>query len=464
MGLQWESMNGVAKLTKPKNEVGMVLLTASILLTVSPATAADDYEKPPKIMADEVFSDVPLKGERYRVRSKVPTDGFLTRAEIESDFGEFIAVGPGMLAIRIHEIEALVKLEKFEDSEEFQRGAKESAAEKKDGLQQLKDNPKETLSGVGEGVGRFFKRTARSVKTGVQTAGDVLNEEMPGAVEDGPGASLPGGALSPEQRDTESKYAKVARASGDVALNVLGFDDARRRLAKRLSVDPYTTNRVLDEKLDEVTKSIFAGDLAIDIATSLIPGGRLVSTSNMVTNWVWDTPPGDLRVKIEKSLQAIGVVQQDIDRLLRHRWYPLSFQAVLTNALESLGEVGGRTDIMPLVLSVTTFDQARFVINTLRMTVRYHETVRSIKSLEVLGTIIAYDRDGKIIVTAPIDFLSWIEPIDNFSGYERFADGTKELHIAGGMTERARSNLQQRGWEISENSELLVRISQTSDQ
>ena len=75
-------------------------------------------------------------------------------------------------------------------------------------------------------------------------------------------------------------------------MNILGFDDSRRKLAKRLGVDPYTTNMVLDEKLDEVTWSIFAGDFGIDVATSLIPGSIVVTTSSLVTNWVWDTPPG----------------------------------------------------------------------------------------------------------------------------------------------------------------------------
>ena len=93
------------------------------------------------------------------------------------------------------------------------------------------------------------------------------------------------------------------------------------------------------------------------------------------------------------------------------------------------------------------------------MVARYHETVRPIDSLEVMGTIVAYDRDERAIVTAPVDYLSWIEPMDNFSSHERFAKAKKELHIAGTMTELARSNLKQRGWQVSEHSNLLQPIS-----
>jgi hypothetical protein len=128
-----------------------------------------------------------------------------------------------MLEMRLNEIEALAKLEELEGSDEFQRAMKDSAGEKTGGLEKIIDNPKESVEGMAEGIGRFFKRSYRSAKTGVQTAADVAQEKSPGSIEgSGPGASLEEATV-----DGESKYAKVARASGDVALNLLGFDDAR---------------------------------------------------------------------------------------------------------------------------------------------------------------------------------------------------------------------------------------------
>ena len=342
-------------------------IIGAVLLCLALPAGAADYEKSPKVSAKKLFPDVDLNTDLYEVKPEVPTDGFLTRIGIKSRFGEMVAVGPGMLETRLHEIEALAKLETLESSDEFQRALKDSGGEKTEGLEKIVDKPKETAQGMAEGIGRFFKRTYRSTKTGLQTAGDVIQEQAPG-VQAGPGANLPGKAIDPVEGGGESKYARAARASGDVALNILGFDDARRRLCKRMGVDPYTTNKALDEKLDEVTKSLFAGDLAVDFATALIPGGSLISQSNRAGNWVWDTPPGDLRVAIEKDLLAMKFTRKDVDRLLRHRWYPLSFQAALTRSLNTLDGVKGRADIMGLVLSVTTYDQARFVVHTLRMT------------------------------------------------------------------------------------------------
>lgn len=440
----------------------MIRLLAVSLAYFSVASAqGEKYEALPVLAANKIFPGVPLKGEYYQVLPDVTTDGFLTRTVINSGFGEFAAVGPGMLDIRLNEIEALSSLETFESSEEFQHGAKESVSDKTEGLKKLIDNPKETAQGIGEGVGRFFKRAARATKTGVQKAGDILNEKTPGALdESGAGANLPGASQAADSANSVNKYAQVAGASGRVALNILGFDDARRKLAKRLAVDPYTTNPVLDKRLDEVTQSIFAGDLAVDIATALIPGGTLVSASNVATDWVWDTPPGDLRVEIEQSLIAIGVSKENVDRFLRHQWYPLTYQALLTQSLESLEGVEGRVDIFPLVLTVTSFDQGRFVVNSLRMSAQYHESVRPINALTVHGTLVARDDSGAMVVTAPVDYMSWVEPLDAFTAQEVFSNRNKIMYITGAMTAKARNNLQKRGWETHEKSDLLVLLSQ----
>lgn len=422
-------------------------------LGLSSAFAAD-YESPPSIPFDMVFHEVAIKGDNYSVAPSVPTDGFLTRAVIDSEFGEFVALGPGMLEIRLHEIDALVKLQTFEASDEFQRGAKESAQEKLSGLKQVYEKPKEAAAGISAGVSRFFKRSYRATKTGVQTINDVVHDRTPGSIE-GAGAKLPGNQQSQALPDSESKYKKAAKASGSTAVNILGFDDSRRKLAKRLGVDPYTTNPVLDEKLDEVTWSIFAGDFGIDVATSLIPGSIVVTTSSLVTNWVWDTPPGDLRVKIEQTLLGIGVSQEDVDRLLRHRAYPLSYQAALTAAMEAMGEVNGHENTMPLALSVQTVDQARFVVNTMRMLQRYHETVQPLREIDVQGTVFAITDKDTMVIAAPVDYVSWSEMLDRFSANDRFSSKPRELYIAGTMTTMASEQLSKRGWIVHQNSDLF---------
>lgn len=437
--------------------VGVNVLLSSLLSVMLLPTWAAEYETPAAIAAEALFPNIPLQSKHYTIESSVPTDGFLTRAVIKSEFGDFVAIGPGMLEMRLHEIDALVKLQTFEASEEFQGGAKDSATEKWEGMKQVFEHPQEAASGISAGVGRFFKRTYRASKTGIQTVVDVAHGQTPGSIE-GVGTNLPGTSQYLALPDTESKYKKAARASGNTAINILGFEDSRRKLAKRLAVDPYTTNIILDEKLDEVTWSIFAGDLGLDLATSLIPGAMVVTTSSLVTNLVWDTPPGDLRVKIEETLLGVGVNKEDVDRLLRHRAYPLSYQAAVSSAINGLVKVDGHEDIMSLALSVTTVDQARFVVNSMRMLLGYHTTILPLQSISVRGMVTAENIKGSVVIAAPVDYLSWSEKLDTFSKNHTSADKQPALFIAGTMSNMARKQFKEQGWELHENSELFDRI------
>ncbi len=432
---------------------------AGLLLVGAHATADEaTYEPPPILSASEVVPAELISGPHYRVDETITTDGYLTHALIRSEFGDFGAVGPGSLEIRIREIEALAKLQELEQSEELKKGAQDSANKAIDGVKHFVDEPAETLKGIPEGVGRFFKRTYRSAKTGVQKLQDIQEGHGPGVpTESGPGSRLPGGVQAVQGPANKNEAYKAAgRAAGSVAVNALGYDDARRRLAKRLGVDPYTTNRVLAEKMDEVTWAAFAGDLGVDILTAMIPGGAVITSSTRLSSWVWDTPPGDLRVKIEQTLLGIGVSQADVDLLLRHRWYPLSLQASLALALSEFDGGQGRVDVMPLALTVASEEQARYLVETLRMTARYHQTVKPLRALMVAGTAVALAEDGELVVAAPVDYLSWNESLDRFARQEELTAPRRSMHLAGDLTEKARTELEALGWEVSDRSPLLV--------
>ena len=247
----------------------------------------------------------------------------------------------------------------------------------------------------------------------------------------------------------------VARAGGDAAINILGFDKQRRRLAKELGVDPYTTNRVLAEKLDEVTWAAFAGGLGVNVMTSLVPGGMIVSTSSRLSDWVWDTAPGDLRVEIEGALLSIGVGQPEIDRFLRHSFYTLSMQTVFTESLQELDDVEGRNEIMPLVLGAPSEGQARFLVQTMDMLRNYHTTRERLTELHVRGTIIAIDQEGQPVIVAPVDHLSWTETLDRFaSATGKVYDLSPRLLVDGSITDRARDELTELDWNVEDLSSL----------
>jgi len=433
------------------------LLLVAGTLALPAAFADSGFEQPPTLSAAKLSPGTPLKGEHYQVYDKVPTDGFLAHYSIQSDYGKFQAIGPGELDVLIAEINAIAKLDTLEQEDQLKKGATESANNMVDGVKNFVDKPSETIAGIPEGVGRFFQRSYRNAKTGVQKAQQKRAEskgEVPAA---GPGAKLPGGVNNTTD-GSGNVYVDAGQALGSATVDALGFSDDRRRLAKELGVDPYTTNPVLDKKLDEVTWSAFAGNFSVDMVTSLIPGGLLLSSSQKLSEWVYDTSPGDLRLSIEKNLLAMGASQQQVDHLLRHRYYPLSLQASLVAALKDLQGVDGRAQVMPLALTVASEQQARYVMETLRMLGQYHHNIKPLQKLDVAGTVIATSKDGERVVTAPIDYLSWNQEVATFLRNKDLQAERKSVYLAGGLSKRARNQLQQAGWQVHANSKLFEPI------
>ncbi|WP_171208163.1 MULTISPECIES: hypothetical protein [unclassified Ruegeria] len=242
--------------------MNLVKAIPAAFLFVTSAALCAEYEEPPELSAQETVQDLPLSTETYRIEGQVPTDGFMAIYRIDTAFGQFSASGPGMLQARLTEIQALAALDHIQNDQQFIDAAEETAGETFENLRQFAKQPKETLKGVPEGIGRFFKRTGRSAKTGLQKLGDVREGNLPG-VDPENVSNLPGGSADQHASPQGSFTENVARAGGDVAVNILGFDKQRRRLAKELGVDPYTTNQLLAARLDEVTWAAFAGGLCL---------------------------------------------------------------------------------------------------------------------------------------------------------------------------------------------------------
>ena len=397
------------------------------------ASAQPSYETPPVLRAADLAPADLLQGPRHRVDERVPTDGLLARFTVRSDFGMFEAAGPGMLRVRVGEVGALAELLQMTQGEVFAKAAAEAAKRTGRSLQAAVQNPEETIKGIPEGVGRFFDRVGQSVRTGVQKAGDQAAERK--AQGAGP----------------EAAAADVGGAAGRAAGEVAGYYDARRRLAKGLGADPYTTNPVLDKELDRVAWAAFAGEFGLRTAVGAVPGvGALTNSATWFSDLVWDTSPGDLRVMIEKKLLAMGAPQDAVDRFLRHRWYTLTLQTALVTGLDALVGVPGRATVLPLALGATSEEQARFVVGAVAILARHHKAVAPIAEVRVAGTVLAKGRDGALVVPAPVDHVSWTERAATFARRPDLKARVRGLWLAGRVSPRARQELTALGWQIHE--------------
>jgi len=406
------------------------------------ASSAADFESPPTLEAKALApKDVPLKGEFYAVDAEVPTDGLLATFTIRSDFGRIEARGPGVLRMRVNEVAALAELAKIKKSDVFVNSLKESAASVGGAVANVVTNTAEVAKAVPASVGRFLERTARAAKTAAQKLDDVSQNKEAGA---------PKGAEAGATTQNVALAAGVA--AGRATRDILGYDEKRRELAKQLGVDPYTTNPPLKKELDDVAWAAFAGGLGVNVLASAVPGGRLIQSSSVVTDWVYEKPPGDLKVWIEKTLKDMGVDQETVDHFLRQKYWTLTTQVALVKALEQLKGVDGRVEVLDTAVTAESEDEARFLALGLSLLAHEHESTPFASILG--GKPVGMTKDGRAVATMPLDYVAWTEKVAAFANREDLLPNKPLVMVTGQLSPTARGELQKLGWDVKEQVPL----------
>ena len=423
-----------------------LLAIAASFAHLAVASAEASFETPPVLRAADLAPAPLLQGPHFHVEDEVPTDGFLAAFTIHSDVGTFLARGPGMLAQRVHEVGALLQLDALAQGEVAKEGLKEEISDTGTALSRAARQPGETVKGLPAGVGRFFKRVGRAGKTTVQEFGDLRE-------------------LRAAEAGSHTQVAvKTAKAAGRATADVFGYDDARRALARQLAIDPYTTNEVLYRRLDEVARAGFAGKLSVTIAKSFIPGSMVLSATTTASDWVWDTPPGELEVMIDHKLRELGAAQDEIDRLLRHPSYTLSYLAMLLAAMKDLEGISGLDQTASWVLTASSYEDARFIVNSFMMLAEFHREKTPIESVRATGPLVGQTLAGELVAMGPVDYLSWTEDAFVFARRTDLEAVRRSLWITGRASPRARAELANAGWLLHERVLARALEKTTSDQ
>lgn len=59
-------------------------------------------------------------------------------------------------------------------------------------------------------------------------------------------------------------------------------------------------------------------------------------------------------------------------------------------------------------------------------------------------------RDGKLVIAAPLDYVPWVKPVDDFAHRTDLAGAERWLLISGNVTPRAQQELSALGWRVSD--------------
>ena len=357
---------------------------ALLLLLPFTLLAQDAFEQPPILSAAAILQPEIAVGDGYNVRDTVPTYAGRNAYLIDSDFGAFDADGNAMLMRRVREIAAIAKLRAVSRTDEYKNALKAAATSPLLVAKGLVENPVATVTGVPKGLWKVMNRAGQGIKE--KSAGRERSQ-----YEDSDAAQL------------------------------IGFSKAKRDMALKLGVDPYSGNAVLQKELNGVSWAAYAGKMTFTIATAPVGGGAgmALSATGVTSTFesaIRDQSPGDLRLASLKRLLAMGCTRPDADAFLNNTAFSPSVQTALVLHLDSLKGVANRASFIQLAGRLSDGEgDALFFAQTARLLAELHANGRTLARLDTLGSLpVALGTDGNLIVALEWDYAAWTQNAANF--------------------------------------------------
>ena len=227
-----------------------------------------------------------LKGPHHLVQDDVANDGAQHHFVVASDFELFPATSTSMLRTPVRESEAIAALKDARQSEVFAEALKFQVFHPLRGVKMLIMEPGRVGSDVAGGLLEFL--------------------------------AMPGRAIKLEWSDREDSVTKAT----------IGFSYLKRKLAFQFGVDPYSSNPVLRDELNELTWIAFTADLAPQFGYLFMPGGAILWMTFSATRWtsyldeqVRDYSPSDLRARDRDKLEKMGLREEDIHQFFLNTLY-----------------------------------------------------------------------------------------------------------------------------------------------
>ncbi len=402
----------------------MLTYAALLLAIVFPVWAIAQTEAPPVLKAADLAPAELLTGLDFTVDDVVPTDGFYGIFTVRGASGSVQARGVAMLRVRAAEMQALARLEETTRAEAVVGGAKDSAEQTARAAGQTIRDPIGTVERTPDSVGRLFSRLGGKLQKGV--------EKVTGTGD---------GSASSDQPE--------------------GFGKARRSLAQKLGVDPYTDNPLLSAKLDQVAKWERAGSLALSVGTSGASIWAGIATKTLTI--VWTMTPEEVRAANEKRLTSLapGASDEEIRVFLRNPAFTPTTQTLFVDQLEQFAVPRGSDSLVRaprgceslvrLAGKMENYDQARFLVAATGLLATYHHRAAPLSSVESRGRLaVGLTSPGLLVLAAPVDCLAWTDKLVEFGNRSDFRASRREILITGSATSRTRQELSARGWALRE--------------
>jgi hypothetical protein len=409
-------------------------MRAAIMVMAAAGTlaAAAEFEPAPTFTASKVLPPALVKGPHYSIAEPVTTEGYYQEFKVVSEFGEIDAEGRTVLTTRIKEVDALARLSEVSKSAEFAKAAGGAVLSVGKGVANVVADPGGTAKGIGAGVKRFGTNLGRKAK---RTADSATKDDK----KEG----------DPSKSDTE----KAASGAGHAAESVVGVNGAARQWAKKLGVDPYTTNPVLHKALVDMGRIDAAGSIAVKIA---VPIPKVVTATANVGDLVWSADPEEVRKHNEKMVADLATPKEAASAFFVNGNYTLTSQTRFTTALGAV-KAKGCADYVDAASEATQEREALFFVESAELLAGLHKASPVTAILEDSRAMVARTGD-RAVALLPLDYVRWTEASQKAAtemaqrAQKELGAKVLEMRVTGKVSDGARKGLTAAGWQIKEGA------------
>jgi hypothetical protein len=383
------------------------------------SAVAAQIEDPPTTSAATIMGGQ-VRGTNYEIDDTVRDDGFLYIFSLNTTYGRYQIEGLDLLKLRLHELGAVAALEKMNKSQAYLDAASKAAMKPVNLAAGLVTNPVGTVEQSMSGVGALFSRIGSSA-------------------------------------------ANIGHDRDDMADSTLGVSSAKRKIANKLGVDPYTDFKPLADALEDMARVTAFGDLTVSAAFMAIPGGAgmavsYIKTGQDVEQMVLDKTPSELRHVNKAKLSAMGVPGPVISALLDNTFYTPTDQTIIVASLAKMSGVANRGLFVKRASQASNRSLAVFIRHRAQLLAAHHGRVEALADFfEVRGLPLNRTHGGKVVIVVPFDELAWTKPASDLVAVidqevkQRKLGNSIEVRTTGTATPLARDALSEQGWKIFEN-------------
>lgn len=416
--------------------------------------------------------------------------GHMARFALATRYGVQVVDSVELLEIRIDELPAIEALDRTNAALLGVRAAGDEARARGDAVANVARHPIRVVRGLPSGVLRFFSRRYDAIAGRLGKLGGRARDELTDADAsfERPSAR-PGVTAARGDGKSRSLAARAGREARRQALDYVSYQSTRRKWARKLKIDPYTTNPLLRERLDALAWAAVAGEQAAELAFATLPGSVLdaLGTAEDVNDYVLDTPPDDVKRRNLAQLASLGCGEVEAKRLVTRGPLSLPLQTRLVDALAAIEPASGCVDVIDLAYAVRGEIEARYLVNAVGLLADAARDERAARAalaaraatrsgsaptaaprqhLALAGTAVvlrtddapidAARYDAPLSAAAPItlplavDRLEWTPSTRAFFDAPALRVEHKTVIVSGELSPLARRGLSRRGWNLVE--------------